>query len=530
MLEQDLPGQPSDPIQISPFSFRIWPRLVQASRFSLLLAIGILLYLPWLSRHYDSNGLIEAWALEHGVFFSPHHLIYRPIGGIWHSLLSMLKPLEHSIDALQALSAFSGAIGLATCFWIMQRWGLSSLTSAGFALALGTSWSHWIFSTDASYIIPAHTAAVLFLLCLDAEPLSRKRALIAALMATLAITLWQAHIFLLFLWIGRWAFHRSASPGTLRHVREGLLATLLFTALLYGGAGFWTLRSFHPLEWIRWAITYETRLPVWGRLGIERLPQWMQSIVTSWIPITDGLGWQAVERGQVPELLPFVSPLALLLALPFILPCLIRALHQDFRWPSMAMALTTACYGLFILWWDPEEPKWFTSLNLFLILLLARGWRIDPGSWRAAAILWACVGLIAAANFSRSILPRHRGPHPLQKLARCVAQHMNDPDLFLATDWMWVEYLRYFHHRSVLSLLDLSARYKSKTVVSQRIRAEIQRIHQGSGRVYMSDPAAYPADYLRWLQSATGFLREDLEALQGREAFLCLGLQFFEVR
>jgi len=523
-----LTGQHDRPIIV--YSHRVSSGFAQGISFGLLILTGILLYLPWLSRRYDLNGLIEAWALENGALFSPHHLVYRPVGAIWHSLLSVFMPLERSIPALQALSALCGVIGLAGCFWIVRRWGLSSLASAGFALALGISWSYWIYSTDASYIIPAHAAAVLFLLCLDAEPLSRKRALIAALMNTLAIALWQAHIFLLLLWIGRWAFHKSASPRTLRHVREGLLATLLFTALFYGGAGFWTLRSLHPLEWIRWVITYETRLPVWGRLDMERLPEWVRSAVASWIPITDGLGWRAVGRGEIPELLPFISPVALLLALSLALPRLIRALRQDFRWPSPAMALTMTCYGLFILWWDPAEPKWFISLNLFLILLLARGWRVDPGSWRAGAALWACVGLIATANFSRSILPRHQGPHPYRELAHCVAQHMSDLDLFLATDWMWAEYLRYFHRRDVLSLLDLSARHKSKAIVSQRIYAEIQRIHQRAGKVYMSDPAAYPAEYLQWLQIATGFLREDLEALQGHKAFRCLGLQFFEVR
>ena len=51
--------------------------------FLLVVALGLCLYLPLLTRNYDINGLAEAAAVESGNpvdLWNPNHMLYRPVG------------------------------------------------------------------------------------------------------------------------------------------------------------------------------------------------------------------------------------------------------------------------------------------------------------------------------------------------------------------------------------------------------------------------------------------------------------------
>ena len=45
-------------------------------------------YLAFLSRRFDLNGIAEAHALDVGTLFSANHLLYRPLGPLFQSLLT----------------------------------------------------------------------------------------------------------------------------------------------------------------------------------------------------------------------------------------------------------------------------------------------------------------------------------------------------------------------------------------------------------------------------------------------------------
>ena len=45
-------------------------------------------FIPFLSRHFDLNGIAEARSLELGALFSPNHLLYRPLGLLVQDLLA----------------------------------------------------------------------------------------------------------------------------------------------------------------------------------------------------------------------------------------------------------------------------------------------------------------------------------------------------------------------------------------------------------------------------------------------------------
>ncbi|MCS6964832.1 hypothetical protein [Thermoflexus sp.] len=495
----------------------------------LALLIGGLLYFPWVSRRYDPNGLIEAAALEQGRLFSPHHLLFRPLGWISYHILESLGLGERSIFAFQSLSALSGALGLGLYFLLMRRIGLSNKSAMAFTLALGTSWSYWVFSTDASYIVPATTAAIGFLLAYYQEPLTLRRAIIAAILSALAALLWQAYGVLLLLWLLRLIASRGASgQKTFQSLLVGFGMALAIIAVIYAGVSIHEIGAVDPYRMIEWGFTYKTRLPIWGRLDPERVLAWLQSAVASWIPLSEGLGWRAMLRGEGYDPWGILCGLAVCITLPQMALKLLSRIWNSTWWPVRSIAVGVGALALFILWWDPYEPKWFVALQAPLILLLAHVWSGQPNSKIATGLMLLSLTIVGMANFHKSIAPRRWGPHPLQERARCVAQHMQPEDIFLATDWMWAEYLSYFHQRAVLSLLDLAARYRNKLHVAQHIRQKILEVQQRSGRIYMVDPSSYPSDYFHWIKSATGFDREDLESLRGSYVFTCDGLRFFE--
>lgn len=498
----------------------------------LILLLGFLLYFPWLSTRYDLNGLIEAAALERGELFSPHHLLYRPLAWPFYYIFKLYVPAGRSLPVLQWLSACSGTIGLGLYFLILSHTGVSLPTAAGFTLALGLSWSYWVFSTEAAYIIPANTAAIgSLLLTLSKNPPSARRVIMASWMTALAVLLWQVHGILFFIWIAHLAsLIKALDRRALRSSLAGLIGAVAITTSVYLGAGAWETRSTHPFRILQWMLSYETRLPIWGHLTLERVPIWFQTAIASWIPLSEGLGWRAMLRGERLDLWGILCALALGISALTLFSRLFHWIRHGSWSPVQAIYWGVGFYALFILWWDPWEPKWFVTPNALLMLLLAHAWSRRPGSRITSWVLIASLGLIGGANLHKSIIPRHQGPHPLQDRARCVAEHMRETDILLATDWTWAEYVAYFHQRSVLSLLDLAARYPDHAVILRYIHQANLEARQRSGHMYMWDPSFYPQDYLRWLKATTGFTPEELEALKGAPAFTCNGLRFFEVQ
>lgn len=105
-----------------------------------------------------------------------------------------------------------------------------------FTLALGTSWSYWVFSTDASYIVPATAAAIGFLLACYEELITLRRAIIAAILSALAAMLWQAYGVLLLIWLLRLIASRGASSQkTFQCLLMGFGIALAIIAVIYAG-------------------------------------------------------------------------------------------------------------------------------------------------------------------------------------------------------------------------------------------------------------------------------------------------------
>jgi hypothetical protein len=131
----------------------------------------------------------------------------------------------------------------------------------------------------------------------------------------------------------------------------------------------------------------------------------------------------------------------------------------------------------------------------------------------------------ALTTFTGVILPRHTAMNRNADIARCVAAQMHDAgDLFLATEWNWSDYLRYFHKRDVVSLIAESAFSGDKTVMLQGIRQAVYDRRRQGKSVYIVDFHSYPEEHVSWLTGQTGLTMPELETFSGEAAGTCDGL------
>jgi hypothetical protein len=138
--------------------------------------------------------------------------------------------------------------------------------------------------------------------------------------------------------------------------------------------------------------------------------------------------------------------------------------------------------------------------------------------------------ILAGVNLLMSAGPKHFRESNPSKMAACVAGHMNANDLFLATEWNWSDYLHYIHNREMISFIaEVSAASRNKDIAMQKIESIVRERRQQGARVYMTDIASYPADYMRWLNEQTGLTAEDLRTFKGTQAFQCVGSNFIRL-
>src|SRR5215813_1019508 len=123
-----------------------------------ILALG--LYLPFLAVQYDINGIAEAVALEARLPINKNHIVYRSVGLVVFRLLQAAGYEGNSLVVLQVINAFCGAAGVGLAYAVFKRTAGARAAAILGSFWLATSFSYWVFSTDAAYI----TVAAFFLL------------------------------------------------------------------------------------------------------------------------------------------------------------------------------------------------------------------------------------------------------------------------------------------------------------------------------------------------------------------------------
>lgn len=506
-----------------------------SNRVSFLVVVGIALclYLPLLSKNYDINGLNEAAAVKAGTpgdLLTPNHMLYRPLGYLASQKFAALGWTGGLVPVLQILSAIFGALGVGFVYLTLIRITPDRAIAFWTTLMLAVSWSYWTLSTDVYYFsLAAMLVAAALALFVWAESDFLRGA--CGVVAALSVLACQANVFLIPA-LGVASVIRDSSSSPKQSPRQALknLIPLWGAALFVLGASFvgvgvqvYGKQTLSGL--LQWGSSYSSNpLPMWGAWSLDRLVLFIGSAFKSVVGI-DIWMFSFFHRhlhlpgGEVPR---WAAPAGFAL--------LVAALIAAYRWApdkqdaqkptALWLLLLYAAYVPFIVWWEPMEPRWFIMPNIFLAGFAAIVWsRWSNLSWWAVPALFF---VLFGWNLATSAWPKHSAESVPTQTAACVASHMKDADLFLATEWNWAGYIEYVHNRKILNVVTSVSRNEDKRQALDRISRTVSERQQQGGDVYMMDIKVYPPDYMKWLQEQTGLTAEDLRFYSGSPVFDCV--------
>lgn len=491
------------------------------------------LYLPFMSIQYNPNGVNEAISVELGgaSLLSPNHMAYRPLGRVLWAAAVELGFDGGSLPILQLLSALSGVLAVTLAFVAFRSVARHTGSAAIGAAFLATSCYFWASSVDAFYMPLAAALAAAALAVAVARPPTAPTVAAASVLTAAAILVWQANLFLV-VPIGVCFLAASArervAAGLVRSVSYALL-TLVLTAASYVAVAVAVFDRRTPAAVLDWFSNYAgARLPQWGTWGLERIVDAARSGVDSLVALRTVGGARRLFEPETTGVSVLLA--AALASLVVLVGASGRAVlkARDDRPQRLGavlwLGLGYASFLPFLIWWDPFEPRWFVVPNLFLAgaVAVALGGAGAGRRWRLTAA--ACVAVIALSTFTVAILPQHTETSLRQRRAACVADHLGDGDVFIATDWRWNAYLTYFHGVRVVSTIGLAPRLEGPAAVVDRVRSTVARARAAGANAYMVDPGFYPRWHMVWLEAQTGLTRQALESLGGEPAFECEGV------
>ncbi|MFW5703432.1 MAG: hypothetical protein ACOCXQ_01220 [Patescibacteria group bacterium] len=489
---------------------------------------SLLLYLPFLSVQYDLNGINEAEAIRNGDLIARNHLLYRPVAAtvLWFFSHYVAGDPQKYYVALQVLTAVTAGLSVAVLFIFLRRHAKHSMVAAVGVFWFATTPSFWRFSIDVYYMpLAVLCVCVMLYVLLNEGFLALSlwlRCIVLACLTVLAITAWQALILLTIpvsyiILTSTW-FHTSRK-GRVALTGAYLVATGVITLLLYGIVGLIDHQVSDITDIIPYILGYDgTTLPVWGSFATERITPLVEQMYRSLF----------VSRWIVPLVV-----LCTLLGLYLAQDTVKRWLHH-----IIAVILSYSVFLPFLFWWDPYEAKWFVVPNLFLVvgvtLLIARSQERQNaqkkhtrvklfGLFKQHLSKMLIIGFIsmvvvqAVLTGYRIVLPLSQNVNQQLSLASCVAQQMDDNDIFLETDWNWPGYLRYFYGKDVVSIFQ-----------QPEFSSNILGVQADQQVVYLDDFPSYTEIHQEWLEQQTGFTDEDFAELNPLPAFTCGDVQIYK--
>jgi len=445
---------------------RFW--IGQRSALQILLFIfTFLLYLATLTSVHTFDALSYVTSVERKPWtevFHPHHLAYGPLGAVALHLGRLLGYTGGAALPMQLLNAFAGSLGVALFLGLVRRVTGRADVALAAALLLGGAYAYWYYAVE----IEVYTVAALFLiLCLDllVQPgrWTTRRVLALAGAQAGAILFHQTNV-LLCAPIAIYALAdlrggvaltpqpplplrrergsrdsdvpspppRSVLRPWLRRWALYALALALAVAVPYAIVGV-AISGFRS-----WAA-FASWLTEYARTG------WWGGPITAqkWAGLGAGLSETLAQPGGA----------LLWLLLAGLLVLHLRWLAAAPRVLVGALAAWLLVYGVFFLWWEPDNIEfWIASLPpaLLLVALALRGERRwGPGLWLALTVAVTAIGV----NYD-SIARRGDAATDLQRtIARALVTRSQPADLLLVPDGLLELYLPYYErHDNFLSL------------------------------------------------------------------------------
>jgi len=149
-------------------------------------------------------------------------------------------------------------------------------------------------------------------------------------------------------------------------------------------------------------------------------------------------------------------------------------------------------------------------------------------SARAFTLVAGCIVIIALANFTATILPRHTRPNPDLALAACVTQQATPQDTVVLTEWGWFDYAGYFdrYQGGVVNLVS-DGQLAEKLA---RVRQAITAANAQGGRVLIRDFKTMTDDQLSLTKTLTGLGPAAFTPFHAQPAFTCDGQSFDQLK
>jgi len=495
--------------------------------FVILVVVALCLYLPFLTRNYDLNGLAEVAAVKTGVagaLFSPNHMLYRPVAFSVQRFLTSHGFEISLLSMMQVMSAIFGALGVGFTYLMISRLVTQPMIAFWASLGLGVSWSYWTLSTDVYYFsLAAMLVAITMAIFVNGK--TAFASIACGVFAGLSILACQANVFLLpGLAVAAVIYNGDLHPQELiRRILRIWGSTAALIVLVYVCVGVFVYNEGTLSDVIRWGTRYSGNLlPMWASWSPIRFALAAGSAVKSIVGMElsrFGFALRHLKNGELPTwFAPLVFPL---LVAAVVVVYRMGKPNKNGNRTALWLLLMYLAYLPFNIWWEGMEPRWFIFPNIFLAGLIA----VTADRWKDAryfrVALPAIVVLVGFSNFMLSAAPRRLRPTVDMQTADCVASHMKREDLFLATEWNWAGYIEYVHDRAVLNMISEVSRTGSKKAAFTEIAKAVYERQRQGGDVYMMNFEIYPPEYMQWLASQTAVTADDLRTYHGTPAFQC---------
>lgn len=485
--------------------------VIPVAEGSLVTLLSLGLYLPLLSIQYDTNGLVEAMAVERGPLLNKNHMLFRPLGMLVWRALQVAGYTGNSLHVLQTISAVAGALGIGFAFVAFRTISASRAAAYAGTVFLATSFTYWVSATDVFYIsVAGMFAAAAFACVVRAE--SHRAMVVAGILAALSIFTWQGSIFL----IPALILMFPKPSRTSQSIFAFVASTGLMTALVYVVLGVYERGWMGPGEFWIWFTNYSENatLAIWGQWQSGRVPEAALSALDSLTAARLAVGIRELLKPVQLGRLAVDGSI-------FALGLLIVVAARNRRLASLPPVLGYLCFFPFIVWWDPGSDKWFLIPNIFLAAFLVCSLNPMPPRKSIQLTILFCLLVIAGTNFVTTIRPRHFDRGPDRRVAECVAAHMHTKDMFVAAEWGWPDYLPYLHDRTVVNVINEFAHFQNtRDTIANAKEAIAERLREG-GSVFIADPLTSDQAESAWLEQTTGLTSKDLSSLGGTPSFIC---------
>ncbi|WP_322816837.1 glycosyltransferase family 39 protein [Chloroflexus sp.] len=404
--------------------------------------------------------------------FHPHHLLYGPLGAVIRAIATALG-WQGSVEIwLQLVNAVAGAIGVSFLFVICRSVTGSGIAALAATLWVGFSYAYWYYAVEVEVYTLAAVAliGVLWLLFKMAQQPTMHVSIWLGITQGLAVLGHQTNVLLsvpIFLTIA------LAVTNRLRRLRL-FISYLIPLLMVVGSAYLWVaigvsgMRCWEDI-WL-WLTDY-AQTGFWGGAidGAKFI-----GLLKGWSATLAFFGGGVIGLASIGLLVAGRGGVARL-------PLPLRA----------GIVGWLGVYGLFFLWWEPDNIEFWIACLPPLALLLSAALTVRWIGWVGLLLSLSLLSLNLPAIIERGAAERDLQ----QRIAAALAEISQPGDLIIVPDGVLELYLpHYWQHDNVYGLNQaMTASNSDWKAACARIQQRIEVTLTAGYAVIIADEAQRPS-------------------------------------